>query len=165
MTDMFCLEGIARVARSLRRAHTDGHDLAARADMSFAALLGGLALANAGLGVVHGFAAPIGGMFDAPHGAVCAALLPHGMAVNLNVRRERFTTIARILTGRGDARAEDGVDWVRRLASDLAIPGLSTYGVTDSEDLVEKAAKASSMKANPVTLSNEQLHEVLRAAL
>lgn len=165
MTDVFCLEGIRRVARSLRRAYTDGHDRAARADMSLAALLGGLSLANAGLGVVHGFAAPIGGMFDAPHGAVCAALLPHGMKVNLPARSERFVTIARLLTGRDDAKAEDGVEWVQRLCSDLSIPGLGTYGVTDSADLVEKASAASSMKANPVVLSKEQLHEVLRAAL
>ena len=81
--------------------------------MAFAALLGGLALANAGLGVVHGFAAPIGGMYAAPHGAVCAALLPHGMAANLNARRDRFTTIATLLTGRDNATAEEGVEWVK----------------------------------------------------
>jgi alcohol dehydrogenase class IV len=165
MTDMFCLEGIQRVARSLRRAFQDGHDREARTDMAFAALLGGLALANAGLGVVHGFAAPIGGMYDAPHGAVCAALLPHGMAANLNARRDRFTNIARLLTRRDNATAEEGVDWVRKLSAELAIPSLSTYGVTDSGDLVSKAAQASSMKANPVSLSYEELHQVLRAAL
>jgi len=165
MTDMFCVEGITRVARSLRRAYSDGHDRDARADMAFAALLGGLALANAGLGVVHGFAAPIGGMYDAPHGAVCAALLPHGMAANLHARTDRFTVIARLLTGRAEATADDGVEWVRQLSIDLSIAGLSTYGVTDSQELIEKAAKASSMKANPVILSDAELHGVLRAAL
>ena len=80
LTDGFCLEGLRRVSRSLRRAYHAGRDITAREDMSLASLLGGLALANAGLGVVHGFAAPVGGMFHAPHGAICAALLPHGMA-------------------------------------------------------------------------------------
>ena len=89
MTDLYCLEGMRRVSRSLRRAFVDGGDKEARTDMAFASLLGGLALANAGLGVVHGFAAPMGGMFDAPHGAVCAALLPHGVAANIRALRSR----------------------------------------------------------------------------
>ena len=82
--------------------------------MALASLLGGLALANAGLGAVHGFAAPIGGMFPAPHGAVCAALLPHVMAANIRALRERapesaalarYETVARLLTGKaGRAR-------------------------------------------------------------
>ena len=165
MTDMYCLEGIHRAAHSLRRAYTHGHDRDARADMSFAALLGGLALANAGLGVVHGFAAPIGGMYDAPHGAVCAALLPHGMAANLEACRDRLRIVAWLLTGNTSATAEDGIEWVRQLSRDLSIPALSTYGVTDSPELVQRAAQASSMKANPVALSTEQLHQVLRAAL
>ena len=82
---------------------------AAREDMSVAALFGGLALANAGLGAVHGFAGPVGGMFPAPHGAVCAALLPHVMEMNLRALRARqpasetlprYEEVARILTGR-----------------------------------------------------------------
>jgi len=131
MTDVFCLEGIRRAARSLRRAFRDGRDAAAREDMSMASLLGGLCLANAGLGVVHGFAAPVGGMFPAPHGAVCAAVLPHGMEANIRALRSRapggerlcrFEEVARILTGIADADAEQGADWVRRLCLDLGIP-------------------------------------------
>ena len=87
MTDVYCREGMSRVAKSLRRAFAHGESIEARTDMSFASLLGGLALANAGLGVVHGFAAAIGGMFVAPHGAVCAALLPHGMRADGKVER------------------------------------------------------------------------------
>src|SRR6266550_5232164 len=89
LTDALCVEGIRRAARSLRVAFTDGRNRAAREDMCVASLFGGLALANAGLGAVHGFAAPIGGMFPAPHGAVCAALLPHAMSVNLRALRSR----------------------------------------------------------------------------
>ena len=89
MTDAFCVDGMRRAARSLSRAFTDGHDAEARLDMSLASLFGGLALANAGLGAVHGFAASIGGAFAAPHGAVCAALLPHVMEANLRAMRFR----------------------------------------------------------------------------
>src|SRR5438552_14953297 len=89
LTDAICVEGIRRAARSLRRAFDNGADKSARLDMAIAGLFGGLALANAGLGAVHGFAASIGGMFSAPHGAVCAALLAHVMEANLIALRER----------------------------------------------------------------------------
>jgi alcohol dehydrogenase class IV len=176
LTDGFCLEGLRRVSRSLRRAYHCGRDIAAREDMSLASLLGGLALANAGLGVVHGFAAPLGGMFDAPHGAVCATLLPHGMAINIRAARtrspegetlRRYETVARLLTGKPDAVAEEGVEWVRQLCGELQIPPLSSYGIQEQDvpTLVEKASKASSTKGNPITLTMDELREVLTSAL
>ncbi|MBZ5514738.1 MAG: iron-containing alcohol dehydrogenase [Acidobacteriia bacterium] len=176
LTDGYCLEGMKRVARSLRRAYHDGHDAEAREDMSLASLLGGLSLANAGLGVVHGFAAPIGGMFPAPHGAVCAALLPHGMEINIRVLRarepgsetlRRYEMVARILTGRPDATVEEGVQWVSELVNELQIPPLRTYGIESSDipTLAEKASQASSMRANPVVLTAEELREALTRAL
>lgn len=175
MTDALCVEGMRCVARSLRRVCQDGADAAARAEMSLASLFGGFALANAGLGAVHGFAAPIGGMFPAPHGAVCAVLLAPVMETNLRLLRERdpdgaavrrFDEVARILTGNGWARAEEGVHWVRQLCADLQIPGLRAYGVKaeDLAELSEKAAAASSMKANPVTLASADRLEVLQKA-
>ncbi|HEY5910318.1 MAG TPA: iron-containing alcohol dehydrogenase [Verrucomicrobiae bacterium] len=176
MTDPLCLDGIRRVARSLRAACRDGQNKAAREDMSLASLFGGLALANAGLGAVHGFAGPLGGMYPAPHGAVCAALLAQTMESNLRALRQRqphaealrrFQEVARVLTGQPDAVAEEGVDWVRRLVEDLGIPRLRAYGVTAAHvnELVDKAAKASSMKANPIVLTREELAGILRAAL
>ncbi len=175
MTDAICLEGMKHAARCLRRAWQNGHDLEAREGMSVASLMGGLALANAGLGVVHGFAAPIGGMFPAPHGAVCAALLPSGMKVNIHALRERspdgealrrYETVARILTGHPDAGVEEGVYWVSELCSAVSIPLLRTYGVSEKDVpiLVEKAARASSMKGNPIGLSQDELTEVLTLA-
>jgi len=133
-----------------------------------------LALANAGLGVVHGFAAPIGGMFSAPHGAVCAALLPHGMRTNVDAlwkrapdhrSLERYAEVAAILTG-GD-RPEDAIAWVSRLCQALSIPALRSYGIgaTHVEDLAAKAAAASSMKANPIVLTSKELIATLEAAL
>lgn len=172
LTDLFSLDGIRRAARSLRRAFHDGGDLEARTDMALASLLGGLALANAGLGAVHGFAAPVGGMFDAPHGAVCAALLAPVMEVNIRALRarapesqalRRYEEVARLLTQDPAARPEDGVAWVRRTCSELGIPPLAAYGIraSDIAVLAEKAARASSMKANPIVLTAEELGEIL----
>lgn len=172
MTDAFCVEGMRRVARSLRRAWRDGSDAQARDDMALASLLGGLALANAGLGAVHGLAAPIGGMFSTPHGAVCAALLPAVMETNLEALRARdpkspvlgrYQEVGQILTGRLQATAEDGVHWVRELCREFAISPLAHWGIdqADHEALANKAAEASSMKANPVVLNHEEITEVL----
>lgn len=176
VTDGFCEEGMRRVARSLRMACADGQQVEARTDMALASLLGGLALANAGLGVIHAFAAPVGGAFPAPHGAVCAALLPHGLAANLSALRRtesghpqlaRFTRVASLLTGRADATPEEGIRWVKDLVADLGIPGLGSYGVQegDAAGLAEKALHTSSMKANPAALSQEEMEALLCAAL
>jgi alcohol dehydrogenase class IV len=175
ITDAFCIEGISRAARSLQRAFDHGEDRAAREGMALASLLGGLALANSGLGAVHGFAAPIGGMFAAPHGAICAALLPHVMEINVRALRDRVTAgdallrydrVAALLTGKREAGARDGINWVTELCDRLQVPRLRTYGVTENDLalLVKKAAQASSMKANPIVLTNEELTEVLQAA-
>ena len=175
LVDAICVEGIRRVARALRRAYHDGADRDARHDMSLGSLFGGLALANAGLGVVHGFAAPLGGQWKAPHGALCAALLPHGMAANVAALRsrapqhpalERYAEIARLVTGMSEATVEDGIDWVRALCGELNIPALRAWGISEADlpDIVEKAAKASSMQANPLPLTTVELTAVLLAA-
>jgi alcohol dehydrogenase class IV len=172
MTDGFCVQGIPLAARSLRRAYHQGQDLDARRDMALAALLSGLALANAGLGVVHGFAAPLGGRFAAPHGAICAAILPYGIEINQRALRardpqsvalRRYQEVARMLTGRGDATAEDGITWTREICRELEIPPLGAYGVSERDvpELIREAQKASSMKGNPLVLEPDELEEVL----
>lgn len=176
MTDGLCVEGIHRVARSLRVAVFEGGNHSAREDMAVASLFGGLALANAGLGAVHGFAGPIGGSFNAPHGAVCGALLPHVMAANLRALRQResqgpalarYQKVAALLTGDPQAPADTGVEWVQRIVADLDIPRLGAYGIREEHvtDLVTKAVNASSMKANPIVLSPGELADTLRLAL
>jgi len=176
MTDGLCVEGLRRAARSLRVAYNDGKNKLARADMAVASLFGGLALANAGLGAVHGFAGPIGGSFPAPHGAICAALLPHVMGANLHALRQRapdsealrrYDEVARLLTGNAKAVADDGMVWVRKLVSDMQIPRLGTYGIKSEHiaELVQKSTQASSMKANPIALTPEELAETLWQAL
>jgi len=176
LTDPICAEGIRRAARSLRRVFDNGADKSAREDMALASLFGGLALANAGLGAVHGFASPIGGMFRAPHGAVCAALLPHVMEANLIALRQRaphsealrrYDDVARLLVGSDRAGAAEGVVWVEHLCSHLKILPLHRYGITanDAPTIVAAALKASSMKANPIELTTEELREILERAL
>ena len=176
MTDLYCVEGIRAAAVALPSVFANGREAEGRRAMAWASLLGGLALANAGLGAVHGFAAPIGGMFPAPHGAVCAAILPHAMAVNLRALRSRapqspalgrYDEIARLLTGRPHATASDAVTFAAGLCRRFSIPPLTAYGIGESDisTLAEKAARASSMQANPIVLSPEELREILTLAL
>ena len=175
LTDGICREGLPLAVRCLPRAFDDGRDLAAREGMALASLCGGLALANAGLGAVHGLAGPLGGMIHAPHGMICAALLPPVMAANIEALRrqaadsiylERYREVARLLTGRLDARENEGVDHVRRLVDQLALPGLSNLGLqaSDLEAAAAKASRASSMQGNPVVLSADVLEGILRSA-
>ena len=176
LTDGFCREGLASAARSLRRAYHRGSDVAARRDMALASLCGGLALANAKLGAVHGFAGPIGGMFDAPHGAICARLLPLVMQANVRALEERlpdspalarYAEVARIVTGDSEASIADGVAWVEALCAELAVPGLAGYGMAEGDlaDVVAKAMPSSSMKGNPVALTAGELVGILRLSL
>ena len=176
LTDALCREGIQRAARSLRRAYEQGDDPTAREDMALASLCGGLALANAKLGAVHGFAGPLGGMFDAPHGAICARLLPFVMEANLKALKQRaphspmlprFDDVAQWLTGSPAATAQDGVNWLHDLSAALDIPPLSDYDVTaaDFDALIEKAGRSSSMKGNPIPLTPDELQAILAQAV
>lgn len=176
LTDLYCRDGIQRAARSLVRAFQDGSDRAAREEMSFTSLMGGLALANAGLGAVHGFASPIGGMFAAPHGAVCSALLPAVVMVNARALAERepqnsalarYAEIARLITGDPHATVADLSRVLDEMRAALRIPGLGAYDIRADrlDDLIEKSAAASSMKANPLTLTRDELREILEMSL
>jgi alcohol dehydrogenase class IV len=175
LTDALCREGLKRIARSLGRAFKNGGDTKAREDMALASLSGGLALANAKLGAVHGFAGTMGAMFSIPHGMICAALLSHVMAVNVKALQHkdplkyllRYDEVARCLTGKPNARAADGINWIRDLCSALDIPPLSEFGVTKAHfpEIIAGAKRASSMKGNPVELTDNELIEILKKAL
>lgn len=176
LTDGFCREGLKHAAKSLKRACDFPNDAEARADMSLASLLGGLALANAKLGAVHGFAGPLGGMTNAAHGSLCAALLPHVVKANINALRSRqpdsstlsrYDEVAKILTNNQKAKADDAVTWLQELCGNLNVPTLSQLGLTRAliPEVVSKAQNASSMKGNPVVLTVEELTGVLEAAL
>ena len=174
-TDALCAAGIPKALKALPAAVQDPKALEPRIDLSLAAMWSGMALANAGLGAVHGLAAPLGGQYRAPHGAVCGSLLGPVMAANLKALRSRaadhpalarYAEIARWATGRPDASPEDGAAWFAEFARSLGVPRLSAHKVDPAKfaDIAARAAEASSMKANPVALTADELQQVLAAA-
>ncbi|RKH11839.1 iron-containing alcohol dehydrogenase [Corallococcus sp. CA047B] len=176
LTDALAREGMQRSARSLRKAVLHGPGPSEREDLALASLFGGLCLANAGLGAVHGFAAPLGGMLGAAHGALCAALLGATLEVNLDALRARspehpalprFRELAVLLTGQPEARAEDGIAWVKDLVQALRIRGLRAMGLDDADvpGLVAKARAASSMKGNPLVLTDAELTSLVQRSM
>lgn len=176
-TDALARDGIRRSARSLLRAYSDGMDDASvREDLALASLFGGLCLANSGLGAVHGLAAAVGARLAAPHGAVCAAVLCAVTEVNLRALRERapedvalqrLGEVAALLTGRPDAGPEEAIAWLFELTAALAIPGLGQYGLTQAglPEVVAAAQRASSMRGNPITLTDEEVGEIVSRSL
>jgi alcohol dehydrogenase class IV len=176
LTDAICRDGIRRAALWLQTACSDGIHIEARENMALASLFGGLALANAGLGAVHGLAAVLGGMFPIPHGIVCARLLPIVMDANRRILKTcaeaspalpRYDEVARLLTGMPSAQAEQGIEWIRSKCVEFSIRRFSSFGLRE-EDLPAVAAqarKASSMRGNPVALTEEELIDILKEAL
>ena len=176
LTDGLAREGLRRAAAGLRAAYADGTDLDARADMAMCSLLGGIALANAKLGAVHGLAGVIGGTADVPHGVACAALLAPVVQANVRALRsgppghpalDRYTEAAQLITGDPAASIEDGLAWIRETITLLAIPGLAAFGIgpQHADDLAAKAARSSSMAGNPVALGHGDLRTVLLQAI
>jgi alcohol dehydrogenase class IV len=179
ITDGLAMQGMGLAAKTLEAAYRDGGDVEAREAMAMAAMLSGITLTNAGLGAVHGFAAPMGANFPVPHGTVCAALLPHVIKANVEALRgsggasglARYATVGRILVGNdrmGDEEAIAAcVDFTAALAANLGIPRLAKFGVSEKDvaEMVGLAKKASSMRFNPVVLSDEALANVLRSAI
>jgi alcohol dehydrogenase class IV len=176
LTDGLAREGLRRAGTGLRAAYADGLDLAARADMAMCSLLGGIALANAKLGAVHGLAGVVGGTADVPHGLACAALLAPVIEANVRAARsspsgadvlERYAEAARLLTGQLAASVQDGLTWIRETLTLLNVPGLAAFGLRPQEvdDIAAKALVSSSMKGNPVPLSHADLMAILLQAL
>ncbi len=176
VTDGLAREGLRRAAAGLRAAYADGSDLGARTDMAMCSLLGGIALANAKLGAVHGLAGVIGGTADVPHGVACAALLAPVMAANVQALRsaqpghaalDRYAEASALLTGKPGASIEDGLAWIHETITLLAIPGLGAFGIRpqQADDIAAKAARSSSMQGNPVTLSPGDLRAILIQAI
>jgi alcohol dehydrogenase class IV len=177
LTDGLAREGLRLAGTGLRTAYADGTNLDARADMAMCSLLGGMALANAKLGAIHGLAGVIGGTADVPHGMACAALLAPVIQANVRALRsggtpppavlDRYTEAARLLTGHPAASIEDGLAWIRETLGLLHVPGLATFGLEpqQADDIVAKALVSSSMKGNPVPLSHSDLKAVLLQAL
>ncbi len=188
LTDGLAREGLRRAAAGLRAAFADGSDLAARTDMAMCSLLGGMALANAKLGAVHGLAGVIGGTAAVPHGVACAALLAPVIEANVRALRSvqagraarpahsappahttlgRYADVAGVLTGNPAAAVEDGLAWILQTVALLEIPRLAAFGVSpqDADDVAAKAAGSSSMQGNPVALSHDDLRSIVLQAI
>jgi len=175
LTDGICREGLKCAGRSLRRAFEDGSNQIAREDMALASLFSGLGLANAKLGAVHGFAGPLGGMLSAGHGAICARLLPFVMDVNVRALQSRkagsaalarYDEIAQLLTGKAAAQAADGVAWIKSLCTTFKVTSLAEFGLKEEDfpTVLAKSQRSSSMKGNPIELTEDELLEILKKA-
>lgn len=172
-TDMLCLDAIHTAVNALPGVYQNGQDLHYRTEMSWVSLLSGLCLANAGLGAVHGFAAVIGGMFHAAHGAVCASLLPFVIQGNLAALKkrgekessyyQRYINIFKIVAGKENVSIQEGLEWFIQLVHKFHIPCLKDFGIRrdDFLGIIRQAKNASSMKANPVVLDEEELLAIL----
>ena len=166
ITDFQAIRGILSAARALPRAYEHGDNLDAREEMAFAALVSGIVLNTTGLGAVHGFAAPIGARFPAPHGAICAILLPLVIAANITELRnissdhwglQRYAIIGQRLTLNITLPPTEKqwacVEVTEKFVRDFKISGLSTYGMTRSSTSPKSsplAQKSNSMRYNPV---------------
>ncbi len=174
MTDALCRDAIPRGLRALRRL-AGGEDQGARDDMAWVSLSGGLALANSGLGAVHGLAGPLGGLTGAAHGAICGALLPHVLVANHRVAVEAGRDVARMeqvgrWIGEVFEAPESGIDEAADLLAgwsrSVGLRGFEALGIDGDARAAAAVAAAgsSSMKANPVALSEADLLAVIEAA-
>ncbi len=175
MTDALAEKGIELVAECLPKSCSDPDGVDARSGMSLAALWGGICLANAGLGAVHGFASPLGAFYPAPHGAVCAALLPHVVAANVarlcaetpsHAALGKYRRLAAMLADGPSPTPGDLVSRLGELVSSLGIPPLGRWGLSaDDIPRIVANARGSSMRYNPVELTDDELTEIMEAAL
>jgi alcohol dehydrogenase class IV len=176
VTDGLAAEGLRHAAAGLRAAYADGRNLVARTDMAICALLGGLSLANAKLGAVHGLAGVIGGMAPVPHGMACAALLAPVTEANVRALRSgppghpalrKYAQAVQILAGDPAATIDDGLAWIRETVALLSVPQLGAFGIGpgQADEIAAKAARSSSMQGNPVPLSDDELRAIVMSAI
>ncbi|MGC9458581.1 iron-containing alcohol dehydrogenase, partial [Vibrio genomosp. F10] len=170
LTDMVCEEGLRKLSHSVIAA-CRRDDYSARADLSFAAMLGGMAMTNAKLGAAHGLAAALGGKLNAPHSVITSRLAPYVMKENIEAAKDagrkdvlkRYIRLAQLVTGRTNVHVEDGVLWVQMMLDKLELPVLSDYGVcsTSFDKVAEDALMSVAIKGNPLPLTKERLVYIL----
>jgi len=171
-TEALAMEGLKEIKASLVRSYTNGKDVEARTGMSFAALTSGICLANAGLGVIHGFASSIGGMYDIPHGVVCGTLMAKSNEINVRELRKtsvnpaalnKYASLGKIFldkTGKTNDYYIDGfIEYLNRLTNEFQLPGLMKYGLKENE--LEMICAKTEIKNNPVELTKEVLFEII----
>jgi len=172
ITDSLAVEGLVRVSKSLRKAFADGANTEARTDMSLASYLSGITLANAGLGLVHGFASSIGGFFDISHGVICSSLMPACNRFTVKKLRERRTNDAALVkyanagkifsdaTNKSDDYYIDYlIDLIDNWTNTMKIPRLRDVGVLPEH--FKKIVDVADNKNNPVALEKDEMMEVL----
>jgi alcohol dehydrogenase class IV len=172
ITDALAVDGIKHLIRSLEKAVHHPTQIHAREDLAYAALLSGITLANAGLGVVHGFAQPLGSLFKIPHGVVCGTLMGAASTTTLekllksgekSVALTKYANLGRLIAQREDAEvslAETFAEYIDELTEKLKIPVLSKYGVKESD--IDKIVSLTSIKEHPVKLTKAELSDILR---
>lgn len=176
ITDVLALMGIEKITESILRVYEEGTDLQARSDMALGAYLSGVCLANSGLGAVHGFAGPIGGLLNIPHGVVCGALLAPTIEENIRTMiskvpyhplLEKYVTLGNLLAEFPFETTKESIQnligYLKNLSSILKIPKLSKYGLKSElfNTIIKSAMNSSSMKYNPVKLNESQLVSIL----
>lgn len=160
-TDTLAIVGIKLVKQMLPEAVRNGHNLDARTTMSQASLFGGMVIANAGLGLIHGLGSFLGSLHHLPHGLACALVLPAVLEYNLESSPERKEVLEHILEG-------EPVEVVRNLMKEINLPErLSDLGLKekDLEELARQSLTASSTKNNPREVSYEEVLDILKKAL
>jgi alcohol dehydrogenase class IV len=175
-TDALSWEGLKAVKSSIVQSYLNGQDIEARSGMSFAALTSGICLTNAGLGVVHGFASLIGGMFNVPHGVVCGTLMAPANAITVRELRKgsadpwvmkKYTRLGRLFTGadgKPDEYYIDGfIEYLRKVSDELKLPRLGKYGIKEED--IEPICRITELKNNPVKLNLEDMMEILSSRL
>lgn len=174
-TDALAIEGLKAVKSSLEQSYKNGQNIGARAGMSFAALTSGICLANAGLGVVHGFASSIGGMYNIPHGIICGTLMASANAITVKELRKypnnnsliKYAFLGKLFLDterKSDDYYIDGfIQLLQKLTNDFQLPGLRKYGVEDKD--VELICKITENKNNPVKLSTGSLIGIINSRL
>jgi len=178
ITDALAQKGITLAASSLYRAYCNGNDAEARQNMALASLLSGIVLANAGLGAVHGIAAALGGLFPIPHGIACAVLLPHVVEMNFKALLtknpvdsivKKYRQLCKLLLDK-EINPKDGVspavEFLHGLCEKMAIPSLTSFGINkDDIPSIVAHSRGSSMRFNPVELSDEELITILEKTI
>lgn len=176
MTDALCISGIKAVARGFEEAYLDGESIEARKCMSYGALMSGIVLANAGLGIVHGLASPIGGMFPIPHGVVCGTLLYEVSCINIEKMLlepqkyeqglKKYSHIGEMLSGRQQS-LQDGLDSLKevllRWTELTRMPKLSEYGV--GQEHIDDIIRGTGNKNNPIKLDDESIRKIIMRRL
>jgi alcohol dehydrogenase class IV len=171
ITDALAIEGISLCARSLKKAVSTGDNIEARSDMALAAYLSGVVLANAGLGVVHGFASSVASMFDIPHGVICGTLLGESTRINIKKARllnntvalTKFANIGKVFASESNKDDNWYLDFLiqhlNELIDEFNIQKLGAFQVTSND--LPTISKITKIKNNPVSLEQEEILEII----